>query len=174
MTISDLSIEPTFKTITFNPISSSQDEIPGHPLLDLFRSPTPDPEPQKAKLYLIPKSYGDEFDPDFAPIPTSASELPELGNWVLKYAVSALEIWAGKRPAAQLARWTHRTLYSNLISQSGSLKKIGRIRKLHITEPLDGICESILTVRYGDRLRSLVMRFEGIDQKWLCTELFLI
>jgi hypothetical protein len=32
----------------------------------------------------------------------------------------------------------------------------------------------VLTVRYGDRLRSLVMRFEGIDQKWLCTELFLI
>ena len=174
MTTFDLSIEPTFKTITFKPISSSQDEIPGHPVLDLFRSPEPVPEPQKAKLYLVPTSYGDEYDPDFAPMPTSASELPELSSWALKYAVSVLEIWAGKRPAAQLARWTRRNLFNKLIADSGSLKEIGRIRKLHMTEPLDGIAESVLTVRYGDRLRSLVMRFEGIDQKWLCTELFLI
>ena len=174
MTTFDLSIEPTFKTITFKPISSSQDEIPGHPVLDLFRSPEPVPEPQKAKLYLVPTSYGDEYDPDFAPMPTSASELPELSSWALKYAVSVLEIWAGKRQAAQLARWTHRNLFNKLIADSGSLKEIGRIRKLHMTEPLDGIAESVLTVRYGDRLRSLVMRFEGIDQKWLCTELFLI
>lgn len=174
MTTFDLSIEPTFKTITFAPISSNQDEIPGHPVLDLFRAPEPATEPQKAKLYLVPTSYGDEYDPDFAPMPTSASELPELSSWTLKYAVSVLEIWAGKRPSAQLARWTHRNLFSKLTADSGSLKEIGRIRKLHISEPLDGIAESVLTVRYGDRLRSLVMRFEGIDQKWLCTELFLI
>ena len=174
MTTIDLSVEPTFKTITFSPMSSNRDEIPGHPVLDLFRSPGLVAEPQKAKLYLVPKSFGDEFDPDFAPIPTSASELPELSSWILKYAVSALEIWAGKRPVAQLARWTHHNLYNQLSSEAGSLKEIGRIRKLHVTEPLDGISESVLTVRYGDRLRSLVMRFEGIDQKWLCTELFLI
>lgn len=174
MTTFDLSIEPTFKTITFVHISSSQDEIPGHPFLDLFRSPNPVPEPQKAKLYLVPTSYGDEYDPDFAPMPTSAVDLPELSSWALKYAVSVLEIWAGKRPAAQLARWTHRNLFNKLTADSGSLKEIGRIRKLHLSEPLDGIAESVLTVRYGDRLRSLVMRFEGVDQKWLCTELFLI
>ena len=61
----------------------------------------------------------------------------------------------------------YQPLYNKLIADSGSLKEIGRIRKLHMTEPLDGIAESVLTVRYGDRLRSLVMRFEGIDQKWL-------
>jgi len=174
MTITDLSAEPIFKTIKFSPISSISDEIPGHPVLDLFRSPDPEPVPQKAKLYLIPTSYGDEFDPDFAPIPTSAEDLPELSSWALKYAVSVLEIWAGKRPAAQLARWTHRNIYSKLVSDTGSIKEIGRVRKLHMTEPLDGIAEAVLTVRYGDRLRSLVMRFEGVDQKWLCTELFLI
>jgi hypothetical protein len=130
--------------------------------------------PQKAKLYLVPTSFGDEYDPDFAPIPTSASELPEISSWALKYGVSALEIWAGKRPAAQLARWTHRNIFSNLVADTGSVKVIGRIRKLHVNQPLDGIAESVLTVRYGERLRSLVMRFEGIDQKWLCTELFLI
>jgi hypothetical protein len=174
MTTIDLSVEPIFQTITFSPISSNQDEIPGHPVLDLFRSPIPVPAPQKAKLYLIPTTYGDEYDPDFAPMPTSASELPEISSWALKYGVSALEIWAGKRPAAQLTRWTHRNIFAKLVADTGSVKEIGRIRKLHVNQPLDGIAESVLTVRYGDRLRSLVMRFEGIDQKWLCTELFLI
>lgn len=174
MTTYDLSIEPIFQSITFSPISSNQDEIPGHPVLDLFRSPEPVAPPQKAKLYLVPTSYGDEYDLDFAPMPTSASELPDISSWALKYGVSALEIWAGKRPAAQLARWTHRNIYSKLVADTGSATEIGRIRKMHMSEPLDGIAESVLTVRYGDRLRSLVMRFEGIDQKWLCTELFLI
>lgn len=174
MTTIDLTVEPLFKAIKFSPISSTQDEIPGHLVLDLFRSPVPVEPPQKAKLYLVPTTYGDEYDPDFAPMPTSASELPEIYNWALKYGVSALEIWSGKRPAAQLARWTHRNIYSKLVSGIGTLKECGRIRKLHVTEPLDGIVESVLTVRYGDRLRSLVMRFEGIDQKWLCTEIFLI
>ena len=169
-----LDSEPIFKTITFSQVSSNSDEIPGHLVLDLFKNPVAVSEPQKAKLYLVPISHGDEYDPDFAPIPTSASDLPELGNWVLKYAVSALEIWAGKRPAAQLARWTHRNVYIKLQNDSGTLKEIGRVRKLHIAEPLDGIAEAVLTVRFGDRLRSLVMRFEGVDQKWLCTELFLI
>jgi hypothetical protein len=174
MTTIDLTVEPTFKTIIFSPISSTRDENQGHPVLDLFRSPITAAEPQKAKLYLIPSTFGDEYDPDFAPMPTSASELPELFSWALKYAVSVLEIWAGKRPAPQLARWTHRNIYGKLVADTGSMKEIGRIRKLHMTEPLDGIAESVLTVRYGERLRSLVMRFEGIDQKWLCTELFLI
>ncbi len=169
-----LDSEPIFKTITFNQASSNSDEIPGHLVLDLFRNPAEVIEPQKAKLYLVPTSHGDEYDPDFAPIPTSANDLPELSNWVLKYAVSALEIWAGKRPAAQLARWTHRTVYNKLQKDSGNLKDVGRVRKLHVAEPLDGIAEAVLTVRFGDRLRSLVMRFEGVDQKWLCTELFLI
>jgi hypothetical protein len=29
-------------------------------------------------------------------------------------------------------------------------------------------------VRYGGRLRSLVIRFEGIDKRWLCTALTLL
>jgi hypothetical protein len=51
---------------------------------------------------------------------------------------------------------------------------VGRVRALHQSEPLDGICESTVTVRYGGRLRSLVIRFEGIDKRWLCTALHLL
>ena len=59
----------------------------------------------------------------------------------------------------------------DLLKAVGSQKEIGRIRTIHQNEPLDGICESTVTVRYGDRLRAMVIRFEGVNEKWLCTEL---
>jgi hypothetical protein len=51
---------------------------------------------------------------------------------------------------------------------------IGKIRKIKVTQPLDGISESTVTIRYGDRLRVVAIRFEGLDQRWLCTALTLI
>jgi hypothetical protein len=57
---------------------------------------------------------------------------------------------------------------------AGSLKEIGRVRKSRITQPLDGICEATITIRFGDRLRVVAIRFEGLDGRWLCTYLALI
>jgi hypothetical protein len=39
---------------------------------------------------------------------------------------------------------------------------------------LDGICEATITIRYEDRLRAMLVRFEGIDKRWLCTALTLL
>jgi hypothetical protein len=61
-----------------------------------------------------------------------------------------------------------------LLRNTGSQKEIGRIRNIHQNEPLDGICESTVTVRYGNRLRAIVIRFEGVDGRWLCTALRLL
>ena len=128
-----------------------------HPQLDLYslseiaNKKKFEPLPQQsAKLYLIPSSFGEEYEPGFEPVPTSASELPDLHTWTMKFAVSVVEIWVG------------------------SQKEIGRIRTIHQSQPLDGICESTITVRYGDRLRAMVIRFEGVDKRWLCTELRLL
>ena len=152
-----------------------------HPQLDLYslaeiaHKKQFDPLPaQSAKLYLIPTSFGEEYEPGFEPIPTSASELPELHTWTMKFAVSVVEIWAGRRQPAQLISRCHRHIYMQLLKQVGSQKEIGRIRSIHQSEPLDGICESTITVRYGDRLRAMVIRFEGVDKRWLCTELRLL
>ena len=54
------------------------------------------------------------------------------------------------------------------------MTEIGRVRKTRITEPLDGVCEATVTVRFGDRLRVVAIRFEGLDGRWLCTCLALI
>jgi hypothetical protein len=163
-------------------ISSNEDpEMWNHPQLDLYslselaanRKVEKLPE-QRAKLYLIPSTFGEEFEPGFEPVPTSATDLPELHAWTMKFAVSVVEIWAGRRQPAQLISKCHRQIYMKLLKQVGSQKEIGRIRSIHQCQPLDGICESTVTVRFGDRLRAMVIRFEGVDQRWLCTELRLI
>lgn len=163
-------------------ISSNEDPAMwAHPQLDLYslaelsQKKKYEALPQQsAKLYLVPTTFGEEYEPGFEPIPTSSTELPELHSWTMKFAVSVIEIWAGRRQPAQLISRCHRHIYLQLLKQVGSQKEIGRIRTIHQSEPLDGICESTITVRYGERLRAMVVRFEGVDNRWVCTELKLL
>lgn len=162
------------RPVSLLPVSSNQSDLWNHPMLDLYNHNIQKSVTQGPLLYSIPSNFGEDYDPEFAPQPTSASDLPELGIWTLKFATSVLEIWAAKRQPAQLARWCHHTIYSQLTAKVGSLHEVGKIRKLHQCQPLDGICESALTVRFDDRIRSLAIRFEGVDHRWLCTSLTLL
>lgn len=156
-------------------ISSTEDPAMWeHPILDIFAPPAREVVVQKAKLYLVPSTFGEDLEADEMPIPTSASELPDLQAWTMKFIVSVVEVWAGRRQPAQLIRWCHRVIYMELLRKSGSQKEIGKIKSIHQSEPLDGICESTVLVRYGDRLRAVVIRFEGVDGRWLCTALQMI
>ena len=170
MTISFLSTRP----ISLLPASSIDPELWGHPMLDLFRPVVQKEMVQQPLLYSIMSNFGEEYDPDFAPQPTSAKELPDLEIWTLKFTRSVLEIWAAKRQPAQLSRWCQRGIYKDLVSKVGSQSEIGRIRKLYQCEPLDGLSEATVTVRFNDRVRSIALRFEGVDHRWLCTSLTLL
>jgi hypothetical protein len=153
-------------------ISSSEDPaLWSHPVLDLFAPPAQQKFEQKAKLFLVPSTFGEDLEPDEMPIPTSASELPNIHTWTMKFIVSVVEVWAGRRQPAQLIHWCHRVIYMELLKNSGSQKEIGKIKSIHQSEPLDGICENTVLVRYGERLRAVVIRFEGVDGRWLCTAL---
>ena len=145
-----------------------------HPFLEIFRPAPPVYERQRGKLYLVPTQAEGEFDPEFAPQPTSALDLPELREWVQRFVHNVVEIWAGRRSPTQLAAQCHHRIFSELVRKSGSQKQVGHIRKIHIQEPLDGICEATITVRFEDRLRVIVVRFEGVDKRWLCTTLILL
>ncbi|MDP1712014.1 MAG: Rv3235 family protein [Candidatus Nanopelagicaceae bacterium] len=170
MTHSSITVRP----ITMLTASSIEPELWSHPMLDLYRR-EPGPHVERAPmLYSMPSQFGEEYDPEFAPQPTSATQLPDLRTWTLKFGVSVLEIWAAKRQPAQLSRWCHQTIYSELVKKVGSQQEVGRIRKLHQCEPLDGISESTITVRFEKRVRSIALRFEGVDHRWLCTSLTLL
>jgi hypothetical protein len=154
--------------------STTPRELWGHPTLDLFTSPQKAYLPQSAMLFTTPSVFGESFDDDDRPVPTPSSALPNIHLWTMSLAVSALEVFAGRRNPAQLAMRCHRVVYNELLVSAGMSKEIGRVVKIHQDFPLDGIAESSLTVQYEKRMRAMVIRAEGIDGKWLCTALELI
>ena len=129
---------------------------------------------QTPYLYKVSSLYKDDYVPGFEPIPTPSAQLPNIQEFATTFAQGVLEIWAGKRSPSQLSKWCMANVYQELQSSIGFQKEVGKFRKLHINEPLDGLCESVVTVRFHDRLRTLIMRFEGVDHKWLCTSLDLL
>lgn len=154
--------------------STTPRELWSHPTLDLYPDLFQERKPQEALLYTTPSTFGEYFDDDDRPLPTSASELPDIQLWMMSFATNLLEIIAGRRTPAQLANRCHRVIYLRLTSLAGTSAEIGRIRKIHQDAPLDGICESVITVRFGDRIRALAIRAEGVDGRWLCTALRLL
>jgi hypothetical protein len=74
----------------------------------------------------------------------------------------------------QLARWTHRATFEKIMKDVGGKRALPKIRNIYISQPIDGVGEVTVTLRYDERVRSLVMRFEGVDKRWLCTELFVL
>ena len=170
----DYSQQPTFTTIDLTPISSDPEEDWQHLVLEMFRPEfvqTPDVKP---RLYLVASTFGEEYDAGFAPEPTSARDLPDINELITHFIHKVVEIWAGRRSASQVQAICHHLIYSELQRKSGYQDSIGRVRKIKVTQPLDGICESTVTIRFGDRLRVVAIRFEGLDGRWLCTALTLI
>ena len=154
--------------------SSTPPELWSHPTLNLYPDCFEERKPQEAMLFTTPSTFGEIFDEDDRPIPTSSSELPDIHLWTMSFATNLLEIIAGRRTPAQLANRCHRVIFLRLTSLAGTADEIGRIRKIHQEAPLDGICESVVTVRFGERVRALAIRAEGIDGRWLCTALRLL
>jgi hypothetical protein len=148
-----------------------------HPVLPIFaESKDSTPVDVSTKLYLVPtldNLVGEDIDQEFLPKPSPLTDLPDISNWVKRYVIGVIEIWSNKRPPIQLARWSHRKVYKQLISPS----QIGlgaRIRRIYIGQPIDGVAEATITLQIGNRVRSLSLRFEGVDKRWLCTELVII
>jgi hypothetical protein len=126
------------------------------------------------KLYLVPTTHGESFDPDFAPNPSSLEELPNLERWTLLYVVCVIEILAGRRPIAQIARSTHRFTFNEITAKIGSLREVPKIKKIHRNQPIEGVVEVAVTLSFKERVRVLVARFEGVDRRWICTECALV
>ena len=86
-----------------------------HPFLEIFRPQPLVPEKQRGKLYLVPTQFDGEFDPDFAPEPSSALDLPDLAQWTERFALNVVEVWAGRRSPNQLASQCHHRIFLSLI-----------------------------------------------------------
>jgi hypothetical protein len=130
-----------------------------------------------AKLFLVPTPQnldGEEPDPDYLPKPSPLSELPPLDETVKRFVVGVVEIWGGRRQPMQLARLSHRLVFAKIQELAGDKREIPKIRKIYINQPIEGVAETTVTLRFNERVRSLVLRFEGVDRRWLCTEFVLL
>lgn len=167
--LADSEESAAMETITFTAADLWQ-----HPMLALYPTPVLTEYKPTRKLYLVPNSYGEEIDPDFAPIPSHLEELPDLDKWVFTFVLTLIEVWAGRRSAQQLSRSCQRVIYTDMQKKIGSFATVPKIRKIYTQQALEGIAEVTVTLHVGERIRSLVLRFEGIDKRWLCSELFII
>ena len=129
---------------------------------------------QNPYLYKSSSLFKEDYLPGFEPVLMSAAELPDITSFASMFAKGVLEIWAGKRPPAQLSKWCLASVYQELQGSTGFQSEVGKFRKIHVSQPLDGLCEIAVTVRFNERLRTMTMRFEGVDHKWLCTNLELV
>lgn len=165
----------TFERTSLSLVSSTTPrELWAHPTLDLFAPPVVPYVPQKAILFTHPSTFGEEFEDDDFPKPTSTQDLPDIRSWTMSLAINALEIIAGRRQPAQIAMRCHRVTYLELLALIGGVNEVGKIATIHQDHPFDGIVESAITVRFKDRMRAMVIRTEGLDGKWLCTSLSLM
>jgi hypothetical protein len=90
------------------------------------------------------------------------------------YVVSVIEVMAGRRPIQQVARSTHRFTYNSLLREIGSINEVPKIRRIIRNQPIEGVVELTAILVFKNRVRALIARFEGVDKKWLCTELELL
>jgi hypothetical protein len=74
----------------------------------------------------------------------------------------------------QLARWCQRTVHKKLMAQISKFNVQPKLRKIYINQPIEGVIEATVTIRVADRVRSLLLRFEGVDKHWICTELEIV
>jgi len=150
-----------------------------------FESNAPSQTLATPKLYLVPTPQGlpdEETDPLYLPQPSALSELPDINPMVENYVIGVVEIWSGRRSAMQLSRASHRLVFQKLSQPvtpkvgPGKISKSDapRIRKIYISQPIEGVLEVTVTLRFGERVRSLMLRFEGVDKRWLCTEFNLL
>jgi hypothetical protein len=123
----------------------------------------------KRRLFLIPSNFEETFDPNFSPMPTPQEELPEITVWVRDFTRRLLEVMSARRSPHQLSRWCHRHPFTALLKLTKSFTDLPKVKRVHIRQPLESLAEVTVILEYRSRVQALVLRFEGVDRRWLCT-----
>lgn len=118
------------------------------------------------------------MEDDFARQPTRSSDLPDPEPFVAKIAQAMVEVISGQRPATQLIRHTSPTVYSLLARRAlvstrrlaAGPRRPAVVRRIRVCEPTDGVVEACAVVVSHGRVRALAFRLEGLDGRWLMTQ----
>lgn len=139
---------------------------------EAFCCPTPSPYVQDC-LALDFSGEG-AFDAQCTP----RRYLPDPAPVVRRLVQAYVEIMAGLRPAAQVARWSAPEVYDVLCRRSvvaarqpKTTQRRPVVRQVRVQEPADGVVEACAVVIEHDRVRALAIRMTGVDRRWVVTHL---
>ncbi len=110
---------------------------------------------------------------------TRSEQLGDPAPFVAKLAQAIVEVICGQRPAPQLIRHTTPPIYSVLARralvsarrESGGTRRGAVVRRVRLCEPVDGVVEACAVVVAHGRVRAIALRLEGLDGRWLVTQL---
>ena len=134
--------------------------------------------PTRRLLELVPTrvqpAVAHRIDELFDVVRTARAELPAPGPRAGVLVGAIMETLTGRRPVTQLVRWLTTDVYEELevnIDADRSRVWAGRLRRLIVSEPADGVAEVTAVVERGPRTRALALRMEGRDGRWVVTAL---
>ncbi|HET7400004.1 MAG TPA: Rv3235 family protein [Intrasporangium sp.] len=125
----------------------------------------------------------DFFPPDedgaFERRRSRTAQLGDPAPFVAKMAQAIVEVVSGQRPPPQLIRHTTPRVYSVLARralvsarrQQAGTRRGAVVRRIRLCEPADGVVEAAAVVVAHGRVRALALRLEGLDGRWLVTQL---
>ncbi|MEN9758745.1 MAG: hypothetical protein RL270_697, partial [Actinomycetota bacterium] len=105
---------------------------------------------------------------------STLSELPDIYDWSKSFIIALIEIWYGRRGISQISGNCHKLVARRIIYYRSKFNGNLKVRRIYISQPIEGVSEITVTLKNEERVRSLILRFEGVDRRWICTELFII
>ncbi len=106
--------------------------------------------------------------------------LPDPAPWARQFIQAALETLSGRRPVAQLQRWSSPAVLIGIDrarrrAEPGISQPVIVVRSIHVSEPADAVAEVCAVVSRpdaeGPRFRAVAARLEGHSGQWRCVTL---
>jgi len=137
--------------------------------------------PARPRLQLVPSGMRHQPRVETRPGAHPQPLLPDPRTWAGTLAQAVVEVLAGDRPVGQLLRWTTARIYADVSRQAATTARectavrAGRaravVRKVCVSQPVDGVAEASAVVSDGGRARAMALRLQSEDGRWLCTAL---
>jgi Family of unknown function (DUF6459) len=152
---------------------------PGNPIVPdrlVLRGVAPPPAPHRPGPRPGAAARAAAPGADFGPVWSSRGDLPDPREAGRRVLTTALEVLAGRRPAAQLGRLASPGVRGALATgrrprwcTEGTSPIV--VSTVHVCEPVDGVAEVSAVARRAGRAHAVAARLEGLDGHWRCTAL---